>query len=194
MPLFTRNANLRNVSRFGNEPTNRAPRDISIRNEHNRSVVRSQEFYRSAAPRPLPGDRNTPMCPCCEKPLTARNLDDISVDVCLDCGGIWIGQGKMPLLVRRGLNALDALESEMGLPAGNIALLSENVAHLPCPHCSAAMEAGPYSYNLEARVDHCPQCHGSWVGAGELAAIMVHFADKLAAGRPAQAVTFLRSR
>ena len=117
-------------------------------------------------------------CPCCYKPLAARTLNGITIALCGDCGGVWLKAGQMPALLERGPLALLPLTQEVGRPMGNVEVALETGRSLRCPHCHVPMEGGPYGFHLGARVDHCSQCSGAWVGAGELATIVEHHAHE----------------
>ena|ERR1051326_2436287 len=194
MSLFTRNSQHNSRRGVGRENHTKNKQHSLTLSAHSHRIPANTREIPDLSIRTELTERHTLLCPCCAKPLAARNLDDVRVDVCTDCGGVWTGPGKVPILVRRGPDALTSLEREMGLPAGNIAVMAENLPYLLCPQCEVPMESGPYAYDLDARLDHCSECHGSWVGAGELAMIIGHYTDKREASRMLDGIAIVRSR
>ena len=41
------------------------------------------------------------MCPLCNEPLVAFELDGIEIDRCVDCGGVWLDAGELELIAGR---------------------------------------------------------------------------------------------
>ena len=41
------------------------------------------------------------LCPKCGQSLSARNVDDVDIDECAACGGIWLDKGELEQIVSR---------------------------------------------------------------------------------------------
>ena len=39
-----------------------------------------------------------PQCPRCHSDLTARELEEVMVDICANCGGMWLDAGELDLI------------------------------------------------------------------------------------------------
>ena len=39
------------------------------------------------------------ICPVCKNPMVVLELDQIEIDHCLNCGGIWLDAGELELLL-----------------------------------------------------------------------------------------------
>jgi Zn-finger nucleic acid-binding protein len=90
------------------------------------------------------------ICPVCDRPLAAFDLEGVQIDRCLDCRGTWLDAGELEIL------------------AGN-----RKFAGTPgpkhdkrrCPRCGAKLRR----YKIEAvEVDECPRGHGLWFDKGEM--------------------------
>ena len=73
------------------------------------------------------------ICPVCENPLVVLELDQVEIDHCLNCGGIWLDAGELEILLEteeersRFLNLLIDKEST-------------KEKRYPCPICSKKNE------------------------------------------------------
>lgn len=101
-------------------------------------------------------------CTVCQNPMIALELDDVEVDFCLSCGGIWLDGGELELLLGSGPKAAELLRSFR--PASQIA-----EAMRQCPICDGMMEkvnAGPEEKPI--LIDRCVKGDGIWFDRGEL--------------------------
>jgi Zn-finger nucleic acid-binding protein len=101
-------------------------------------------------------------CPICEKPMIAMELDEVEIDHCLACGGIWLDSGELDLLLGGHARAASLLASFH--PAG--------AAEDPhrCPICLHRMEKVHPAETSSIVIDRC--CHGIWFDKGELLGII----------------------
>ena len=105
-------------------------------------------------------------CPVCERPIVALELNDIEVDHCLNCGGVWLDPDEMDLLLE-GSPGREEIRDNMHPDDGG----GEKV--LSCPLCSKKMEklrverAGGW-----LRIDRCVTGDGTWLDGGELHALV----------------------
>lgn len=83
-------------------------------------------------------------CPVCGKPLSSKTVQEVEINFCQDCRGVWLDEGKL-----KRLSGMDA-------QAGRI---------MKCSNCSAAMQTKTVS---EVEIDICPKCSGIWLDSGEL--------------------------
>ncbi len=101
-------------------------------------------------------------CPVCKNAMITFELDDVEVDSCLDCGGIWLDAGELEMLLG------DSEESKNLLLSFKKA---ENCAEKPrkCPICLKKMQkilVGPDS--ATQLIDKCSKGDGLWFDKGEL--------------------------
>lgn len=106
------------------------------------------------------------MCPHCGEPLIIVELEGVEVDYCLACHGVWFDTGELDLVIE--------------LAGGDPSELAETLhptgrRHTPtrrCPRCSRRMRIGVIGQTETVEVDCCPDGHGIWLDANELAAIV----------------------
>jgi Zn-finger nucleic acid-binding protein len=104
-------------------------------------------------------------CPVCKVPLIAVEREQIEVDYCISCRGLWFDTGELELLGERlGVSVASIVQPVR--PA------SSSEKPRPCPRCGKKMT----KEELHARivVDHCPAGEGIWFDARELGALLDH--------------------
>lgn len=105
-----------------------------------------------------------PQCPRCKEKLSPHTLEDLQVQVCTSCGGLWIGPQEFLEAVKkpppRGIE--DVVEGSLGK-----ALWEES--KLVCPACGFFMSKSRYAYTSGVIIDRCQHCGGVWLDRGELA-------------------------
>lgn len=98
-------------------------------------------------------------CPACTHSLMIVEFNRIEIDLCPSCGGCWLDEDEIGLMV----------SGDFQVPAG-LDLPSRAEAGRRCPHCRMHLRSGPLP-GADVRVDACPMRHGLWLDAGELQAI-----------------------
>lgn len=99
-------------------------------------------------------------CPSCSQPLVVLEFENIELDHCLSCGGVWLDAGELELILRGAAGAGDD-----GLVRGG-----ERGARR-CPMCRVKMSAAKLARS-GVEVDYCPRQHGLWLDKGELEQIL----------------------
>jgi len=106
-------------------------------------------------------------CPKCGAGLTALPVDDVTVDKCQSCDGIWLEYGELEKLRESGAQSVEEmLEAEFGNPPAPMTSLE---GYLRCPHCvDIGLRTNYVSYMQPVKMDHCVQCFGMWLDKNEL--------------------------
>lgn len=101
-------------------------------------------------------------CPVCKNAMITLELEDVEIDYCTDCGGIWLDAGELELL--------------LGEPRKAAALLASFKADAECkertrkcPICDKKMQkivVGSAKPSL--LIDKCSRGDGLWFDRGEL--------------------------
>lgn len=101
------------------------------------------------------------ICPVCKNPMVVLELDQIEIDHCLGCGGIWLDAGELELLLET-----DA-ERERFI---NLLIEDESVKekHYSCPICNKKMSKVFVGDEKKILIDRCKRNHGLWLDKGEL--------------------------
>ena len=105
-------------------------------------------------------------CPVCKSAMITLELNDVEIDFCCDCNGIWLDGGEIELLIadeQQSQKLLNSFKVEKNL--------TEKLRK--CPICLKKMQK--ISVNkAEAPliIDKCSKNHGLWFDKGELKEII----------------------
>jgi Zn-finger nucleic acid-binding protein len=100
-------------------------------------------------------------CPVCKEPMIVLELDEVEVDFCLDCRGIWLDAGELELLLGNEDESNQVL-------AGFKPDTGSTETRRNCPICSKKMEKVSASAEGGLCIDRCTANDGLWFDAGEL--------------------------
>jgi len=104
-------------------------------------------------------------CVACGQPLITCEYDQLEIDYCTSCGGIWLDHGELSLI----LNDSGAGEGQL------LALTGEGPAtasRRKCPICSKKMEQVALAETGGPTLDRCERDHGIWFDRGELESVI----------------------
>ncbi|AQQ09061.1 hypothetical protein L21SP3_00859 [Sedimentisphaera cyanobacteriorum] len=94
-------------------------------------------------------------CPVCKEPMIILELDEVEIDYCAQCSGIWLDSGELELLLGEAGESLALEKAEVGEKS------------LRCPICMRKMKK-VYMGSEKVLIDSCPAGHGLWFDEGEL--------------------------
>ncbi|MCX5634137.1 MAG: zf-TFIIB domain-containing protein [Phycisphaerae bacterium] len=121
-------------------------------------------------------------CPICKSAMIVLELEQVEVDHCTACGGIWLDAGELELLFNDARQAKQLVSSFHHAPG-----VKEKVRS--CPICLKKMQkihaggfdpfgklrAGKLTAGSEDEpviIDRCPKGHGLWFDRGELPQVL----------------------
>ncbi len=104
-------------------------------------------------------------CPACKDVLVSLELDQVEVDWCGACGGVWLDRGELELLHDHARTAADYLKGFKPAPGSAHAAKK-------CPICAARLVPVESSSNPGIVLDECPKSDGLWFDRGELARVI----------------------
>jgi Zn-finger nucleic acid-binding protein len=106
-------------------------------------------------------------CPICTTPIVALELNQIEVDHCLRCGGVWLDPDEMDLVLVGSAGRVEIRRTMHPDDGGG-----ERV--LDCPLCRKKMEKVRVARDSGAglRIDRCVNGDGTWLDGGELHALV----------------------
>jgi Zn-finger nucleic acid-binding protein len=107
-------------------------------------------------------------CVTCNEPMVVLELQDVEIDHCLACGGVWLDAGEIELLVD-GKPESDKLLAQLGERQ------SRRPGKRKCPICLKKMEIINMGPKNEVQIDHCRKNHGLWFDRGELETVLTIF-------------------
>jgi Zn-finger nucleic acid-binding protein len=104
-------------------------------------------------------------CPVCSYPLIILELNQIEIDYCTSCHGIWLDEGELELLLQDSdakKKFLDSFDVDK----------SSNEKSVKCPVCSKKMDKVLCGDQVKVTLDKCSRQHGLWFNEGELQAVV----------------------
>ncbi len=110
------------------------------------------------------------MCPVCNEPLIAFELEGVEIDHCLACRGTWLDAGE-----------LEQIAELADVPAGPLSAALETTrpgttSKRRCPRCRRKLSTVRVGNDPAVEVDRCLLEHGLWFDAGELKTLITSFA------------------
>jgi len=100
-------------------------------------------------------------CPVCKEPMIVLELNEVEIDYCPSCGGIWLDAGELGLLIE------DEKEREILLSS-----FQKDAEHhekpYKCPICRKKMDKVHVGEDKDVLIDKCPDNDGLWFDKGEL--------------------------
>ena len=101
-------------------------------------------------------------CPLCQDIMIVLELKGVEIDYCPECGGIWLDEGELEILLDDRENSVHAFQTLQ---------VVKDVSEQPrkCPTCRKKMEkvlCG--NQGKKIMIDRCPHYHGLWFDKGEL--------------------------
>ncbi len=104
-------------------------------------------------------------CPKCKDPMVTLELNEVEIDYCYSCQGIWLDQGELELLLENDQNSdklIASIEADK----------NSREKKLKCPICRKKMKKISAGIDGTVRLDKCSQDHGYWFDKGELELIL----------------------
>lgn len=96
-------------------------------------------------------------CPNCNNSLKQQNIDDITLDVCVNCQGKWFEYEELDELEDTVL-ADDEVKGQR--------VWHEEQSDRTCPTCHKTMKKFNYMLN-DLTLEYCPEKHGFFLDDGE---------------------------
>jgi len=135
--------------------------------------VKSATCPHCGGERRYPADKNRkPMCPRCHVPLNHYAYRNRDLDMCSQCGGVWLDRGEFRDLTREG----DVYQSTP-VPNGYVrGPIRDPIQYVACIRCGALMNRKNFAKISGVIIDECKP-HGIWLDGGELELIRTFIAD-----------------
>lgn len=105
------------------------------------------------------------ICPVCKEPMVVLELDQVEIDYCTSCEGIWLDSGELELLFEtedERKKLLDTLHEDPEHPE----------KQYKCPICNKKMVKVYVGEQKEVLIDKCKKEHGLWFDKGELKSVV----------------------
>ncbi len=113
-----------------------------------------------------------PRCPACKTLADLIRYERVPVHHCGTCGGYWITQAKLNLiLARREVVMPPAVQEKMV----ELAERSNTRQRVSCMSCGCEMRKASFKHWHEIQLDVCPRCEGIWLDCGELEKCQIYW-------------------
>ena len=123
-------------------------------------------------------------CPKCQATMEPVRVDEIEVDRCVRCGGLWFDSQEHEAVRHR-----EAAEQIDSGPAW-MASMHNAQERTYCPRDGTLMARFAPSERPEIRVERCPTCDGSFFDAGEFTQLKEHeLGDLVRRSRPVKRIS-----
>ena len=115
------------------------------------------------------------ICPACKNDMIVVEHEEIELDYCTNCNGVWFDSGELELLLEAaGLESPQPLLDEIL----NSPEATTSEKKRKCPICGRKMKKVNIGENSEILVDISPEEHGLWFDGGEVAHLIGLLAGK----------------
>ena len=106
------------------------------------------------------------ICPACKHPMVIVEHDEIELDYCTNCKGVWFDSGELELLLEAAdlENYQDFMEKM--IDSGEAATKEKKRR---CPICSRKMKKTYIGAGNGLLIDVCKNTDGIWFDGGEVA-------------------------
>lgn len=122
--------------------------------------------------RSFPEKKRNPMCPRCHVPLNHYAYRNRHLDMCPQCGGVWLDRGEFKDLTRES----DVYQNQSA-PEGYVrGPIKDPIQYIPCVRCGSLMNRKNFAKISGVIIDEC-KFHGVWLDGGELEHIRTFIAD-----------------
>lgn len=107
-------------------------------------------------------------CPKCHESMEAGNIENVEIDKCPKCNGIWFDQDELRQAKDQTDPDLNWMDFEIWKHEDHFKFTART---LKCPICKINMVAIDYG-ETGVEIDYCPQCRGTWLDEGEFGKII----------------------
>ncbi len=104
-------------------------------------------------------------CPYCSYPMVILELNQVEVDYCTNCYGIWLDDGELELLMADS-------EEKMKLLGSFVVDKKNKEKKIKCPICLKKMDKVLCGTENKVTLDKCKRHHGIWFNKGELESVV----------------------
>jgi len=122
-------------------------------------------------------------CPTCHNLMIVVEHEQIELDYCPECAGVWFDAGELALL-------LETMElEETGISIDSVLTSPEaksSEKKRKCPICGKKMKKATAGHDPEVLIDACQRGDGLWFDQGEVGQLITQLTDKPSEGDDSQ--------
>lgn len=109
------------------------------------------------------------MCPVCQQPMVAFELDGVELDRCVACHGTWLDNGELQLIAQQ------AGAGPGGLTRALVRAKGVRRGRRRCPRCQRRLDVVDVGEASPLAIDRCPGGCGLWFDDGEMQQFIARF-------------------
>jgi len=102
-------------------------------------------------------------CPKCSNQMGIKRIDDVEINICNTCSGIWFDQGELRKAKDKYDSDLNWMDFEIWKHEDKFKFSQKSIQ---CPKCNIDMVKIDYAAT-KVEIDYCPKCQGAWLDEGE---------------------------
>ncbi|MFC2019935.1 zf-TFIIB domain-containing protein [Chloroflexota bacterium] len=109
------------------------------------------------------------ICPACRNVMIVVENQNIELDYCPHCSGVWFDSGELELMLER-LELEDSslpITEQLAAPEAKI-----NEKKRRCPICNTRMKKATIGEEPPVLIDACPDGDGLWFDGGEVRTLL----------------------
>ena len=106
---------------------------------------------------------NRMQCPKCNDIMEGKNIENVEIDVCSKCSGVWFDQDELRKAKDQTEPDLNWMDFEIWKHEDRFKFAQKPIK---CPKCQIDMVLINYE-DTEVEIDYCPKCQGTWLDEGE---------------------------
>lgn len=119
------------------------------------------------------------ICPACRDVMIVVEQDQVELDYCTICAGVWFDSGELELMLEKlgvdgGILSLDKMADQ---PEAKSAEKKRR-----CPVCGRKMKKARIGREPEVLIDVCPKGDGLWFDGGEMRQVIEQCLQKPGGG------------
>ena len=115
-------------------------------------------------------------CPKCQTPLAAHTVQDVAVQRCGSCDGLWFTEAGFHAAKDHAEPDAAWMHVDLWKDHARFEVRSRKLA---CPSCAKVMVALRYD-KTPVEIDYCADCRGIWLDAAEFEGVVAALEDELA--------------
>ena len=104
-------------------------------------------------------------CSVCNQPLIILELNQVEVDYCTSCHGVWLDEGELEILLQKP-------EEKNKLFDSFVIDKKSKEEPVKCPICFKKMDKILCGNEKKIIIDKCSRQHGLWFNKGELESVV----------------------
>ena len=104
-------------------------------------------------------------CPRCSAPLREAKVEEVLLDKCDACRGVWFDFAEMERVTVKERRALRDVMGSVETGEHTQPAVDE---HLNCPRCGDVLLTVRSTEHPDLQIEACLSCYGRWLDGGEL--------------------------